>query len=523
MTMALRLLLLEDNPYDAELAGAMLEAAGYTCHWERVETREDFLARLDTPQYDIILADYRLPSFDGLSALRLFRERCLDIPFVILSGTMGEEIAIESLKAGATDYVLKNRLTRLAPVVQRALREQEEQRQRQRAEAEQQHLEAQLVQAQKMESIGTLAGGIAHDFNNLLTVIFVNLHLLRTHLRPEDALQTYVTNIEGAADRATALTQQLLIFGRRKALERKIINLNETIESFATMLRRIIGEDVQVRLHLSPDIAPVLADPVQIDQVVMNLAVNARDAMPDGGQLLVETHATTLDTAYCQAHPWVQPGHYVQLIVSDTGCGMGEEVLQHIFEPFFTTKEVGKGTGLGLAVVYGIVKQHDGFIHVYSEVQHGTSVKIYFPAVEHPAATASHANQPVLYGGTETILVAEDDALLSELARMALTELGYKILLARDGREAVALFAAHRAQIDLVMLDVVMPHMSGVQVYKHLRNLGSTVPVLFMTGYSAKMTQATLAAETGALLLQKPYGVHELAHTLRQALEQARR
>jgi two-component system, cell cycle sensor histidine kinase and response regulator CckA len=255
----------------------------------------------------------------------------------------------------------------------------------------------------------------------------------------------------------------------------------------------------------------------------MNLAVNARDAMPDGGQLLVETHATTLDTAYCQAHPWVQPGHYVQLIVSDTGCGMGEEVLQHIFEPFFTTKEVGKGTGLGLAVVYGIVKQHDGFIHVYSEVQHGTSVKIYFPAVEHPAATASHANQPVLYGGTETILVAEDDALLSELARTALTELGYKILLARDGREAVALFAAHRAQIDLVMLDVVMPHMSGVQVYKHLRNLGSTVPVLFMTGYSAEMTQATLAAETGALLLQKPYGVHELAHTLRQALEQARR
>ena len=241
---------------------------------------------------------------------------------------------------------------------------------RKQAEVERQHLEEQLLQAQKMESIGTLAGGVAHDFNNLLTVIIGNTQLTRAELGPDNPLQANLVGIENAANRAASLTRQLLAFSRRQRLERKAIDLNETISNFMKMLRRIIGEHVEAHLRTAPSLSLVFADPVQIEQVVMNLAINARDAMPDGGRLIIETDRVTLNETYCRRHTWAKPGQYVRLSMSDTGAGMDDETRQRIFEPFFTTKEVGKGTGLGLSVVYGIIRQHDGLIDVYSEVGH---------------------------------------------------------------------------------------------------------------------------------------------------------
>lgn len=769
MVVTLRLLIVEDSPYDAELAVAVLEAAGYTCVWQRVETRQEFVDCLGVPDYDLVLADYSLPSFNGQEALQLFRASGLDIPFIFVSGALGEEIAIDSLKAGATDYVMKDRLARLAPVVQRALVEYEEKRQRaqmeerlrrsearyrsllenalqgmcvyqdgiillanaamarlygydspedligqsywsllpprarqrmerdrtgrwrseqvpavyeaehikkdgttvwvqisatvipwegdsamlvtcldlterkraeerfqivaratndavwdwdlttqamwwnegvqtlfgyaayeveptatwwfarihpddrdrvmsdmralldsgtqnwadehrfcradgsyaevfdrgyvlyddagkpvrmigamidiserRQAAAERQHLQEQLFQAQKMESIGTLAGGVAHDFNNLLTVILGNLHLIREGLPPDDVLQPRVADIDAAATRAAALTRQLLAFSRRQHLERKVIALDDTLNNFMRMLRRIIGEDVTVHLHTGPQAAPVFADPAQMEQLVMNLAVNARDAMPDGGQLTIDMRHVELDEAYIRTHADARPGPYVQLTVSDTGCGMDVETQQRIFEPFFTTKELGKGTGLGLAVVYGIVKQHDGLIDVDSEVGRGTTFNIYLPAVQPGHDVLVEQRPPAPRRGTETILVAEDEEALRTLVQNILTRLGYTVLLARDGEEAVQMYTAQRERIAMLLLDVVMPHLGGREAYERIRDLGGNVPVLFVTGYSAGMASVTLDMGAEAEVIQKPYDVRELGHKVRDILDRSR-
>ncbi|MEN9934055.1 MAG: hypothetical protein RLZZ387_634, partial [Chloroflexota bacterium] len=361
MTSQLRILVLEDEPLDAELAVATLEAAGYSVVWERVADRESFLGRLDQPRYDLILADYSLPAFDGVSALRLARERALDIPFILVSGTLGEEVAIDSLKAGATDYVMKQRLDRLPPVVRRALREYADQQAHARAAEERRRLEEQLHRAQRMEVIGRLAGGIAHDFNNLLSVILGNVQLAQLDLPHDDATQSYLTDIEGAATRAARLTRQLLAFSRRQPIEQRLANLNEILRDVVKMLQPLIGEDIAVELLAAPDLAPVLVDPAQIEQVVMNLAINARDAMLHGGHLRIETANVP------PGELLLPSGQLVRLTMADTGAGMSAEVRRHIFEPFFTTKEEGKGTGLGLSVVYGIVQQHGGQIDVDTE------------------------------------------------------------------------------------------------------------------------------------------------------------
>ena len=512
MKTSLRILHLEDNPVDADLIRASLAADNVVCETVCVETRRDFIDAVERGGFDLILADYSLPAFDGISALAIAREKRPEVPFIFVTGSLGEEVAIETLKNGATDYVLKHHPGRLVPAIHRAIDEVAVQTQRKR-------LEDQLRHAQKMESIGTLAGGIAHDFNNLLTAIIGNAQLALAGLRPEDPLHDRLIEIENSGKRAAELTRQLLIFSRRERLEPRTINLNDTIGQFAKMLRRIIGEDVELRFQAAADLSTVFADPGQMEQVLMNLAVNARDAMPEGGELIIETQNITVDETYCRTRPYARPGKYVQISVSDNGAGMDTDTQQHIFEPFFTTKEVGKGTGLGLALAYAIIKQHEGMIEVYSEVGHGTTFRIHLPAQEKAVEEKAPETQPTLRGGAETILVAEDEEALQRLLKGMLTGLGYNVILTRDGEAAVETYSSHRDQIDLVILDMVMPRTSGREAYERIRTLGSDVPVIFMTGYSAEMAQSRCVVEPGAAFIQKPYGIAALGHKVRQALD----
>jgi PAS domain S-box-containing protein len=387
--------------------------------------------------------------------------------------------------------------------------------------------EERFRQSQKMEAIGALAGGIAHDFNNLLTAILGNTQLALNKLPPDNPLELRLIEIEKAGRRAAVLTRQLLAFSRRQILERRTINLNNTIIEIMKLLRRIIGEDVEVAVKYAPTLSAVFADPAQIEQVVMNLAVNARDAMPQGGQLTIETSNIELDKSYHIQHPYVPPGSYVQITVSDNGSGMDAETRERIFEPFFTTKEVGKGTGLGLAMVYGIVKQHDGHINVYSEVGHGTVIKVYLPVDANAVKQESQPIQLPVVGGIETILVAEDEEALRNLARLILEGLGYTVLLANDGKQAVEIYEQNREQIDLLLFDVVMPHMGGSEAYERILELGGKVPLLFMTGYSSETVQSRflkrneLMEELGTKVIQKPYSVDGLGRKIREALDGA--
>jgi signal transduction histidine kinase len=389
--------------------------------------------------------------------------------------------------------------------------------------------EQRFQQSQKMEAIGTLAGGVAHDFNNLLTSILGNTQLALRKLAPDDPLQLRLIEIEKAGNRAAVLTRQLLAFSRHQHLDRHTINLNGTIAEMMLLLQRIIGEDVEVQVRCAPTLSAVFADPTQIEQVMMNLCINARDAMPEGGQLTIETSNIELDESYQRQYPYVNPGKYVQITVSDTGSGIDSETQKHIFEPFFTTKEVGKGTGLGLSMAYGIVKQHDGHINVYSEMGHGTTFKIFLPVVETAVETAEAlAVQRPLLGGAETILVAEDEEALRQLARDVLEGLGYTVLMVKNGEEAVEMYQQQREQIDLLLLDVVMPRMGGWEASEHIRELGDDVPLILMTGYSAEIVQSRfvktnkLIAESGAVVLQKPYNVEGLGRKVREVLDRAR-
>ncbi|MET0621340.1 MAG: PAS domain S-box protein [Pyrinomonadaceae bacterium] len=389
--------------------------------------------------------------------------------------------------------------------------------------------EEQLCQAQKMESIGTLTGGIAHDFNNLLTAIAGFGELSLRQLEPGDPVRRNIEEVIKAADRSAMLTRQLLAFSRRQRLERKHLNLNELIGDLMKMLRRIIGEDVEVRWHAAPNLSAVFADPGQIEQVVMNLAVNARDAMPGGGLLVIETDDVQVDEYYCRAHPYVQPGRYVRVTVSDTGTGMDATVRERIFDPFFTTKEVGKGTGLGLSTVYGIVKQHDGFIEVYSEVGKGTTFQSYLPVAQRVEMEEPPARLSPLKGGRERILVAEDEETLRVLAKDMLEALGYEVVLAGDGQEAVEVYQSQTEKIDLLLLDMVMPRTGGFGAYSRISASQPDVPVLFMTGYSSEVVQDRFVKgnksieEMGAVVIQKPYSLETLGRNVREVLNGAGR
>jgi signal transduction histidine kinase/ActR/RegA family two-component response regulator len=384
---------------------------------------------------------------------------------------------------------------------------------------ERKRLESQFLQAQKMDSIGRLAGGVAHDFNNLLTVITGYVELARDMLTPDNPLHSDLEAIGDAADRAAALTRQLLAFARKQILDPQILNLNDLVLNLDKLLRRLIGEDIELATLPMPDLWPVKADANQIEQILINLAINARDAMPGGGKLTIETANSSLDEAYARHHMSVSPGFYVMLAVSDTGVGMPPEMQAQVFEPFFTTKQAGKGTGLGLATCYGIVKQHGGHIWVYSEVGQGTTFKVYLPrTTEVTDAQQTYETQEILLAGNETVLLVEDEVALRQLAVRVLRQLGYTVLEATDGADALRVAGEYSGAIDLLLTDVVMPQLGGAALAERLRETHPRLKVLFMSGYTDHTIIRHSLLEPGVTFLQKPFAPELLARKVREAL-----
>jgi PAS domain S-box-containing protein len=623
------------------LVHSVFDAEGFDCEIVNVDSREAFEAALERQTFDLIISDYALPSFDGVAALSLTREKNPDIPFVFVSGTMGEELAIETLKAGATDYVLKERLTRLVPSVRRALAEARERQDRQASDAalreseeryrsivettndwiwsvdldgrmtysnpavesilgytadelagkfafdhiaaedrarareilaeccsakrgwtgivlrwrhkdgslrhlesngvplfgpdgelvgyrgarrditERLQLEAQLRHSQKMEAIGTLAGGIAHDFNNLLTSILGYSDLILQSVDLESSLRPDVEEIKRSGERAAALTRQLLAFSRKQVLQPVVLDVNAVVRDVEKMLRRLIGEDLDFAVTLDPAIARVRADPGQVEQVIVNLVVNARDAMPRGGKLTIETRDCEIGEMQAMNDPGLQPGSFVCLSVSDTGTGMNAETVSHIFEPFFTTKEKGKGTGLGLSTVYGIARQSGGHVAVYSEPGKGTTFKTFFPQVSEKGERADPRSAPVSSGGSETVLIVEDERPVRALGRRSLEGNGYTVLEAGSVEDALSLCANYSGEIDLVVTDTVMPGASGPELARELSRLRPATRVLFVSGYADNAVVRNGLLTANLAFLQKPFSPAALSRKVREVLDGA--
>ncbi len=758
MVERLRVLIVEDSEDDAELLVRELKRGAGEVEWLRVESGPAMRSALETREWDLVVADFHLPRFSALGALEVLRDTGLDIPSIIVSGSVGEEIAVQSMRAGARDFLLKGSLKRLLPAVERELEQADQRRARREAEernrllaaivqssddaiistdvsgniltwnqgaertygysaaemkgrpvsllepaerrgevaaylvvlrtgaglrryetvrmrkdgvpvevavslfpipgaageivgfasiarditekrraeealraseeryrllfennpqplwvfdektlaflavnqaacrhygysgeeflamtirdirpkeevapllerlaaepdeyqesgiwrhrkkddgvieveitshplrfdghkaqlvlavdvTERRLLEEQLRQAQKMEAVGQLAGGIAHDFNNLLTAILGYSELLLSRVDKESPMHGDLDEIRKSGERAASLTRQLLAFSRRQVLDPKVLDVNALVGNLEKMLRRLMGEDVELIALLEPSVGRIRADPGQVDQVLMNFAVNARDAMPRGGTLTIETQNADLDASYAQEHMTVRPGSYVMIAVTDTGTGMDAATKAHIFEPFFTTKEKGKGTGLGLATVYGIVKQSGGYIWVYSEPGRGTTFKIYFPRVESPAERLSRREPKPIPQGTETILLVEDEQAVRTLTRTILKSKGYTVLEAGRADEALAMAASRPGVIDLLLTDVVMPEMGGSDLATRLGELRPGIKVLYMSGYTDDAIVRQGLVAQGMHFLQKPFTPDALAAKVRDALD----
>lgn len=389
---------------------------------------------------------------------------------------------------------------------------------RKRAEEEKEEVEHQLMQSQKMEAVGRLAGGVAHDFNNMLQVILGHSQMLLESGSLDPEAMKNLVEINDGAKRAAELTKQLLLFSRRQVMELKPVDFNTLVSRTLNMLRRLIGEDIRLEWLPGSNIGSIRADSGMIEQVLMNLCVNARDAMPQGGVLTIETMNVVIDSEYCANHAWAKPGRFVLLTVTDTGQGMEKDVMEHIFEPFFTTKPEGEGTGIGLATVYGIVRQHEGMITAYSEPGKGSMFKVYFPMSEQKAAAVSARIEGSSEGGSETILLAEDDDMVRQLAVMMLERAGYTVLTASDGEEAVEVFRANPS-VDLLLLDVIMPKMGGNDVLEEIRAMDPRVRAVFTSGYTQNAIHTNFILHQGLLLLQKPYTSDRLLKVVRQALD----
>jgi len=642
MSPCLQILHLEDNLADYELVQVAVKIGKLACQLTPAATREEFVKALEQGKFDVILADCSLPGYDGAAALAQARELQPDTPFIFVSGTLGEERAVEILKEGATDCVLKTRLSRLVPAIRRAVQESQEREWRRQAEdalrqseerfremaeyiremfwsastdgrqihyvspayeqiwklplaglyarplswleqiwledkprvvrarelvghgtaysleyrilqpdgtcrwieehgypvrgplgqvermvgvsldiTERKQLEEQLQQAQKIDAIGQLAGGIAHDFSNVLTVIngYSNL-LLDNHILPP-AVAESLKHIYVAGGRAANLTRQLLIFSRKSFAHHQSIDLNEVIDVVTAMLTRMIGEHIRLELDLAHPLPRIFADTSMLEQILMNLVVNARDAMPKGGSLVISTGSCETTAADCKRNPEAQPGAHAWLSVQDTGCGIPPEVLPRIFEPFFTTKEEGKGTGLGLANVFSIAKQHQGWVEVESEVGAGTLFRVFLPvAQEQSAETPSSPENFLVQGGKEVILLVEDEEPVRAYARTVLQMHGYKVLEASSGVDALDVWKRHRDRIALLLTDLVMPdEMTGLELSEKLRAERPGLKVLFSSGYNPEMAEDVLKSQSGFSFLHKPYQPKTLARMVREILD----
>ncbi|WP_375409887.1 response regulator [uncultured Methylobacterium sp.] len=543
----IRILFLEDSDLDAELVLAFVERIGLPHEIERVIERDAFLAAVASRRHDLILADYVLPSFDGLSALAIAQEHCPGIPFIFVSGTLGEDVAVEAMKVGATDYVTKQRLDRLPRTIVRALAEARAQRECRKAEralrelnetleqrvedrtrelaeaneklalqnAEREKAQAALRQAQRLEAVGQLTSGVAHDFNNLLTVIAGNIGFLERAVS-DDRSRRRLDMMRGAAERGAKLTAQLLAFSRRQRLEAKPVDLNHTVASMRDLLQSSIGGSIRIETVLQPDLWPAMVDPTQIELIILNLAINARDAMEVGGSLSVETGNVVLPAPTQPTDP--AKGEYVMVAVSDTGTGITADVLDRVFEPFFTTKEVGKGSGLGLAQVLGFAQQSGGGVRIETRVGEGTTIRVFLPRSTTQAETTfdqafpaepstEHAN------GSPVVLLVDDDSDVREITASLLTEAGYRVREAGSGMAALAMLDRGPAdEIDLMVVDFAMPGMNGAEVAREAKLRRPGLPALFVTGYAdtAALRQSGEVSEDR--VVQKPFRDGELAH-----------
>jgi two-component system, cell cycle sensor histidine kinase and response regulator CckA len=646
MNEPIRILIVEDQPTDAELAKREICKAIESCVFQRVETREDYLAALEAFKPNLIITDYRMPRFDGLTALKLALEKVPFTPVIIMTGAINEDTAVECMKAGAANYIIKEQLKRLGQAVlhaleekrvllerhkaELALRESEERYRtlvhtlpdalivadmngnvvyeapstlrlygydtsddlsgrrvvdwihpdyqakahnliedlktgrdvrhqefiltkrdgssfhgelsassmrdaqgnvtgflalvrdisdRKQAEVERVQLQAQLLQAQKMESIGRLAGGVAHDFNNMLSVILGYAELIQTQLAKENPLLNDVMQIERAGRRAKDITQQLLAFSRKQIIEPAMMDLNEFITGTQKGLSRLIGEDINLQFSPGADLYKIKFDRSQLDQILINLAANARDAMPQGGKLKIETSNVQIDEAFSKEHLMLTPGDYVLLTVTDSGVGMDKETLAHAFEPFFTTKAVGKGTGLGLATVYGIVIQGGGFIAAASEPGRGSIFDIYFPRMAEEATVAEGIPEFSMKQGTGRVLVVEDDPMVRDLTVAMLESVGYTVRAAETPSAALEYCKKNRDPIDLLITDVVMPELSGVELRDRIQAMKPDLKVLFISGYASDIIAHHGILDEGVNFIRKPFTMSDLAKAVQNVIQ----
>jgi signal transduction histidine kinase len=561
----IRALIADDDQQHLYMLQVLLSANGF-----RVETAAngaEALERAVQAPPDIMISDILMPVMDGYSLCRAWRkhERLKDVPFVFLTATYTDpKDEALALSLGADRFIIKpieperllaalqeiratfvaGRPTGVQPPVEEAtfyreynaalIRKLEDKMlqleqanhdlardfaERERAEAERQKLQAQLIQAQKMESVGRLAGGIAHDFNNMLGVILGCAEVALRQLAPTHPLHGYLQDIQTAAKRSADLTRQLLAFARRQPVSPKVLDLNQTMTGMLKMLQRLIGEEIELTWRPGAGLWPVEMDPSQVDQILANLCVNARDAVVGAGRIVIETDNATFDAVSCGQHEGLVAGEYVRLSVRDSGCGMNEETLSHLFEPFFTTKGPGKGTGLGLATVYGVVKQNEGYVYARSKPAQGTTFEIYFPrAAAGPVPGSAPVPPTSAICGEETVLLVEDEPQLLKMTRSLLESLGYRVLSAGTAGEAIRAAEVHEGEIHLLLTDLVLPEMSGRDLSRRLLERRAGVKTLFVSGYAADVIDAHGVLEKGVQFLAKPWSMEELAVKVREVL-----
>ncbi len=642
MSTPLRILIVEDSEDDALLLVRHIQRGGYEVTYERVEDTASMNTALDYRPWDIIISDYAMPAFNGLAALKLLQEKDIDIPFIIVSGTIGEDVAVQAMKAGAHDYVMKNNPARLIPAIQRELQDVEVRRKRKRAEeallesedryrrlfedskdaiyistvegrfldinqagvelfgyeskeellkgnieqdiyfdrlkrnrtkeimrtqgfikdfeqtlkrkdgklitivetattvrdaqgkvvmyrgilrdvTKQKLLEQQFIQAQKMESIGTLAGGIAHDFNNILSIILGYCNLLKERRTKPKEFSESINAINQAVERGAALVRQILTFARKTDVAFMPINLPDVVHELLSMIEQTFPKIITLKANFAKNVPDIYADRTQIHQVLLNLCVNARDAMPNGGLITIKTEVRTKEQVR-ERFPSADQEMYVCLSVTDNGKGMDEVTRLRVFDPFFTTKENGKGMGLGLSVVYGVVQAHHGFIDLESKRGRGTTFRLYFPVptIAKRLANGQIKKEPFKIGGTETILFVEDEDLLSKMVLHILESKGYIVHIAKDGKDAIKLYKRRKREIALVLIDLDIPRMTGMDEFKNLKEINPNVKVIFASGFFEPTIKSELLKSGAKGFIQKPFTLDDILPTLRYALDEER-
>jgi PAS domain S-box-containing protein len=640
VTRPLRVLIVEDSENDTDLLCGELTSAGFDVIHRQVRSTDNMRDALLGERWDVVLSDFSMAQFSARQALAVLQQTNADVPFIIVSGTVGEETAAEALRDGAQDFMTKGQLSRLIPAIERELREAAGRRERRAVErtlsetreraqfaleaagvgtwetdlvtgetgwsavmehlhglragefrgtfeaffelvdiddrqrvrdetartlstagnshleyrvtwpdgslhwiaaigrtvysygrpmraagigldvSRQRQLEEQFRQAQKMEAVGRLAGGIAHDFNNLLTAIIGYSELVLSRVADQPDVAADVEEIRKASERAAQLIRQLLAFSRKQTITPRRLDLNQIVRDLEKMVRRVIGEDIIVQIDAAQALEHTRADPSQVEQVLMNLVVNARDAMPRGGTLRISTANVVIDSARAHQHVGAEPGRYVSLAVTDSGCGMKPEVLARVFEPFFTTKPLGKGTGLGLATVFGIVKQNGGFVAVDSTPGTGTTITVYWPQTDEPAEGLNIDDPSALtLSGEETVLLVEDETGVRELVRKILERYGYTVLSARDATEAMGLEGSYNGPIHLLLTDIVMPGLNGPDLAQRLLRRRHAMKVVYMSGFAHGVTVRFGSVSERTRFLQKPFDAEKLALTIRDCLD----